>query len=340
MVRRPIRLTCRFLVAGTFLTVLPASTSAQAFVPSAGEGNATATYQHTYTRGHLTNGGELFTGSEKTFAEDPDIVRAHSLLWDFEYGVTDRLAVNVSLPYIAAKYQGTDPHLLGIHGTPSTLDDGTFHGTVQDVHAGIRFNLRARPLAITPLVEVIIPSHHYESLGHSVVGLDLRALVVGVATAGFIDALPGTYFQTQVSHAVVEQVLGIRPNRSRLDSEVGYFVTPRFAVRFLESFQMTHDGLDFYVGPVGRIHSTNAPLPSFDYYLNHDRLERISFLNLGGGILFAPNDSVDLFAAGSTLVWGRNIHPPRGISVGANFHFRTQRTRGPQPSQRPMPPLY
>ena len=318
---------------GVLAAVCARTSAAQAFLPPAGEGNVTATYQNTFTRGHLSNTGELFTGGPKTFAEDPDIVRAHSLLWDFEYGLTGRVALNVSLPYISAKYEGTDPHLLGINGQPSDLDNGTYHGSLQDVHAGVRFNLSAHPLTITPLVEAIVPSHRYESLGHSVVGLDLRALVVGVATGGFIDALPGTYFQTQVSHAIVQEVLGIRPNRSRVDSEIGYFLTPRFAIRFLESFQMTHDGLDFYANPTRAvIHGSNKPPPSFDFRLNHDRLERIDFLNLGGGIIFAANDSIDVFAAGSRLVWGRNIHPPRGISVGANWHFRI-----PNGGARPSP---
>jgi hypothetical protein len=181
------------------------------------------------------------------------------------------------------------------------------------------------PLSVTPSVEVIVPSHHYESLGHSVVGLDMRALVLGAATGGFIDALPGTYFQAQVSHAIVEKVLGIRPDRTRLDSEIGYFVTPRLGVRFLESFQLTHNGLDFYVGPEGRIHSSGQPI-NFPLYLNHDRLERINFLNVGGGVMFAASDAIDVFAAGSVLAWGRNIHPPKGVSVGANWHFRTRKT--------------
>jgi hypothetical protein len=320
------------------LLVLAATAAAQAFLPPAREGNIATTYQRTFARGHLDDNGVLFTGGEKSFAEDPDIVHAQSVLWDAEYGITNRVAVNLSLPAIAARYEGTDPHLLGVKGQPSSLDDGAFHGGFQDFHAGARVSLWSRPVAITPLVEIIVPSHHYESLGHSVIGLDLRALVLGVATGGFFDRLPGAYFQAQVSHAVVQEVLGVRPNRTRVDGQVGYFITPRLGVQFLESYQWTHDGLDFFAGPPFiLIHSSGQFPLSFDYYLNHDRIERVSFLNLGGGVTYAVNDSIDLFAAGSKLVWGQNIHPPRGLSVGANWHFRLRGGPPSTPQRLPHP---
>ena len=101
------------------------------------------------------------------------------------------------------------------------------------------YNVKARPVAVTPFADVTIPSHHYESLGHSAAGLDLRVLAVGVSAGGFIEAvLPGMYFETEFSHAIVEEVVGIRPNRTRFDSEIGYFVTPRFAIRFSKALSI------------------------------------------------------------------------------------------------------
>ena len=103
---------------GVCLLLFVRTAAAQAFVPPAGEGNISTTYQRTFARGHLDDNGVLFTGGDKSFAEDPDIVHAQSVLWDVEFGVTDRLAVNLSLPAIAARYQGTDPHPLGVNGQP------------------------------------------------------------------------------------------------------------------------------------------------------------------------------------------------------------------------------
>jgi len=108
-----------------------------------------------------------------------------------------------------------------------------------------RFRIVSHPVTITPFAEAIIPSHHYPSLAHSAVGKDLRALVVGAAAAGFLDALnPRLFFQTQLSYAVTQEVGGIGPNRTRRDAEVGYFITPRLAIRFFEGYQVTQNGLD------------------------------------------------------------------------------------------------
>lgn len=309
--------------AGALLAMCaPRAASAQAFLPPAGEGNVTVSYQETLTRGHVNTFGELV---------DEESARAHALVWDVEFGLSDRVAVNVSLPFVAARFRGPIGPGTLFH-TRSDLDDGTYHGTFQDFRVAVRFNVLPRPIAITPFVEAIVPSHHYVSLGHSVAGQDLRALVLGATVGGFADTVvPGLFYQSQFSYGVFQEVLGIRTNRTRADSEVGYFVTPRLALRLLTGFQMTHDGLDkIYTREtlglpetrIFQIHSRPGdPLPT-DAWVNHDRLLRGSFLTLGGGITFGVTDSLDIFAAASNMVWERNVHPLRALSVGANWHFR------------------
>ena len=238
-----------------------------------------------------------------------------------------------------SKYGGSDPHRVGGVGPPQEWDDGTYHGTFQDFQGGVSINLKSRPLAITPFAEVIIPSHHYPSLAHAAVGKDLRALVVGGAVGGFLDAVvPGIFFQAQLSYAVMQEVLDIRPNRSRVDAEMGYFVTPRLAVRFLESYQVTHHGIDLiaFSAPmtVGEIHGHPEIPFTVEYRRLHDRLQRSNYLNLGGGINFAVNESLEIFAAAANTVWGESIHPLRGVSVGANIHFRTRRAARQADRQR------
>lgn len=282
---------------------------AQAWLPPAGSGNVTFTYQNSLARGHLTPTGQLAAGAA---GQDP--VRAHVFAMDTEYGVTDRFALHLSIPFVRARYGGSSPHRIGVHGQATTVDDGHYHGAFQDFRFGGRFNVVARPLTITPFVEGILPSHHYESRAHSAIGRDLRALVIGANFAAFLDSMrPGLYVNGQISYAIVQKVAGIRPNRTRMDGEVGYFVNPRLAVRFLESLTLTHDGLDFPYG--------GLPL---ELSLNHDRLSRDNLLNIGGGIVIAINESVQLFLNAGTLAWGQNIHPHRGASIGINWHYSTR----------------
>ena len=293
---------CVFYFVGLARPAFP-----QAFVPPKGEGSVTISFQNSLARGHLLPTGKLASGAAGTGP-----VRAQVLTSEIEFGLTDRFALNLSLPAVRSKYGGSLPHLIDAHGDPTTIDDGAYHSAAQDFRFGVRFNITARPLVVTPFAEAIVPSHEYESRGHAVPGLDLRGLAVGTNVAGFVDAIPGTYFHTQLSHAVVQKVAGVRPNRSRVDSEVGYFVTPRLAVRFLESFQITHDGLDFPYAGLSR-----------ELSLNHDRLSRNNYLNLGGGFTYAINESLSVFAAASKLVWGQNVHTNRGVAIGVNMHFRT-----------------
>ena len=164
------------------LVALARSASAQAVVPPKGEGNVTITYGGVLATGHLGP-----DGTRPSTAAGRDHYRSHVLMSDVEFGLTNRVALSVSLPFIASRYDGEVPHRQGVRGLPTTVDDGTYHGNYQDFRFGARVNLRARPLMITPFVDAIIPSHHYESRGHSVSGLDLRALVLGTSVARSLD---------------------------------------------------------------------------------------------------------------------------------------------------------
>ena len=298
--------------------------AAQAFVPPVGEGSVTVAYQNLLARGHLDLNGDLMTG-----ASGADRVYTHAAVWEVEYGVTSRWALHAVLPFITSRYDGDAPHRPQGIGPPREWDDGTYHGTFQDFRFGARYQITSRPVVITPLVEVIIPSHHYPSIAHAAVGKDLRALVMGGAAGAFLDAIsPRLYFQAMAAHAVVQEVLDIRANRSYVNGELGYFITPRLVVRFLEAYQLTHHGLDV----IGFLPMTEALIHGHEeipltgaYRGSHDRLLRSNYLTLGGGVGFALADSVQVFANAVNMVWGENVHPLRGITIGVSTQFRTPR---------------
>lgn len=309
--------------------------AAQAFVPAAGEGSVSASYQFTATSGQLGIFGRVF----------PDLpldrTQTHALIWHVEYGLSDRIAVHASLPYMNVRYEGPFPHDVGLQGQPSDIDDGTYHGSFQDFYFGTRFNVVQSPrFALTPFVEVIIPSHHYESLGQAVVGRDLRALVMGAALGGFADdLLPGLYFQTRLSYAVVQEAVAIRPNRTGIDSAVGYFVSPRLGIQFVQTFLMTHDGIDFRSpSEVFALHKGGEV--TLAHILNHDRLIRTNALNVGGGVTFALTEKVGVFGTATIMAWGQNIQRPRSVTVGANWSFQTRRGVRANPNRSHRLPVH
>jgi hypothetical protein len=309
----------RRVVFGALLLGLAAHASAQAFIPAPGDGTVSVSYQSVNTRGqHGVSGDQLDT-------PPLDFTYTHAFIWYVEYGLSERLALHASLPYMQVRYEGPTRHTTGFDGQPSNLDDGTYHGTFQDFYVGTRFKLLESPrFALTPFAEVTIPSHQYESLAQTAVGRDLRALVVGVAAGGFADyLLPGLHFQTRVSYAFVQRAVDIRPNRTGIDSSVGYFVTPRLAIQFIETFQLTHDGID-WVGPPDFIAPHNGRPWMDEYGPNHDRLVRTNSLNFGGGVAFQLTERVGVFATYGKLAWGQNLPAPRSVTVGMNWGFHTR----------------
>ncbi len=307
------RLSSRLLTAAVLL-VLPARLSfAQAYIPAAGDGTVSVAFQSVHSSPQLDSKGQ-----EGVPVEDWD---NQSLISHVEYGVTDKFAVHASLPFMMTRYKGWNPH--------SDYDDGTYHSTFQDFYFGMRYGVVQSPgFALAPFVEVVIPSHSYPSQVQSAPGRDVRVVNVGTAVGGFLDnVLPGLYFQSRISYGFTQEVVDIHPNRTGIDSAVGYFVNPRFAVQFVQTLQYANNGMWTIFYPDFSAHITGGGEVTDEHWANHDRLFRGRVLALGGGVTYALNESFGLFASASTAAWARMIpRPERAVTVGMNWSFQTGRS--------------
>jgi len=290
------------------LLLFPAIAPAQAWVPQKGEGTATLTLQDNFVKDHLGSEGRRFdAGHIRTFIASQDI----------DYGITDKLALDVSIPFVLSKYYGPKPHQLPI-------DDGKYHGSWQDVRLNLRYNLRAHPFAITPFVALGMPSNDYIYFAHSAAGTNQREYVFGSSFGRNLEpVLSRAYVQGLYAFLIPEEIRGIRTYRSRLDWDVGYFVTRRFAIRSLGDLQIGHSGLE--VGqPPDDLGDFPVHKPTDPTWRHHDQTSRISYLNVGGGASFAVTRSWSAFAVLTTTVWGRNGHAlSLGEVVGLSWTFRT-----------------
>jgi hypothetical protein len=75
---------------------------AQAFVPPKGEGSVSILFQDIAVKDHYYG----------TTPVDSGRIRTEVALFDVSYGLTDRVAVSVGLPLVAAKYSSVAPHPL------------------------------------------------------------------------------------------------------------------------------------------------------------------------------------------------------------------------------------
>jgi hypothetical protein len=227
--------------------------------------------------------------------------------------VTDKLAVDVAVPFVTSNYSGPVPH-------PNTdIDDGSYRSSFTDIRVAARYNLTHKGAVITPYIGTITPSHNYQYYGHSAAGGRLNELQVGVYAAKlFTSGLPGVFISGRAGYGFVEKVLDISHNRTSGDLEVGYFVTPGFRAFLMSSAQYTHGGIDFPTSGGFRA------LPG-DYQYDHDRIQRVHVLDVGAGFAYSLTDSLDMYGAYTRLIAGRNGHAmDRGITVGASWSFSRQ----------------
>ena len=296
-----------------FRASLYAQTSA--WTPPRGEGYVSLAFEDMFVKDHFLSSGQRI---------DIGHIRTIGLIQSIQYGVTDRLGASLSLPVVASRYYGPDPHQLPI-------DDGNYHGGTQDFRIGLQYNARRRPVILTPFVTVIVPSHDYIFYAHSAVGTHQPELDLGLAAAGRFERwLPNAYYQAAYSYGIVPVVTGVRPDRSHMSLEGGYFVTRYLALRVLADSQLTHGGFnipqDFQI--------SDYPLVANDRWRHHDQSANINSLNLGGGFDVALGPRWDVFAALTTSVWGENGHAMRtGLGAGISWSFRTPWAR---PAQRDM----
>jgi hypothetical protein len=296
--RVPSRLLCA-------LMVIPCAVLAQAWLSPKGDGTVSLSYQNQYVADHVFENGD---------AHDIGHILSHALTLDVDYSLTDKLAVRVAVPFVAGKYYGPTPHQL-------PMDNGTYHSTFQDFTTDIRYRLTKRRLVVTPFFRAVIPSNNYTYFAHSAAGRDQREYHIGTNFGRRLDPLiPKAFMQAQYSYAFVERVLGIAPNRSNFELQLGYFLTHRISLLATGQWMYTHSGLElnynlFHAGVSG------------DQWIHHDQIAKTSLLDLGGGTSFAITPSWQMFLTVARSIEGRNGHLHAAVvTIGVSRSFSTRST--------------
>lgn len=275
---------------------------AQPWVPEKGEGTATFTYQNYYVRGHFDpKGNENRNGAthSKVVVSEIDFGLAHSI------GLTARL------PFVASKYTGPSVYFVGdIPTYPGPLDDGTYHGALQDLYLEARRMFAPRAVVVAPFAGVTLPTHDYETHGEAVPGRHRRDLEVGASAApDFESFLPHSYAYVRYTWAAAERNEGFPSVRSLIDLEGGHDLTSWFGVRGLLFWQIRHKG------------PTLDELHAHDWE-GHDRFIVSSYFNVGGGTSLRLMRSTELSATWIATVSGKGgAHVGRMLAVSATWSF-------------------
>jgi hypothetical protein len=275
---------------------------AQPWVPARGEGAVSFNYQTYDVAGHFDVHGNR-NNNGGTYSQ--------SLLAEIQFGITDRLALTVGVPFVASKYTGPPEYRVGGFLTvPGPLDDGTYHGTFQDFRIEMRRAWWIRRVAVAPLAAFVIPTHHYETHGEAVAGRDRREAQIG-ASAGIDLArfLPHTLVSCRYALASAERQHGFSSVRSNIDLDGEYAVTRLVSARGLGSWQVAHKG-------------PTIPELEADDWLGHDRFIVSTYFDAGAGVSLALRRNVEVNAVWMRTVSGsRGAHAARMLSVGVTVGF-------------------
>jgi hypothetical protein len=295
------------LCAGVVLSLLASTAFAQAWLAPEGEASFGVAYQNVYTRYHLFSEGEKYDGGR---------IRMNVVVFGLNYSFTDRLAASASVPYASARYDGRAPH-------SGSVDNGSYHSGFTDLRLDLRYNLFREPAMVTPFVSAIIPTRDYPTFAHAALSSGLKQYLVGVTAGRRLDPiLENGFVQLRYSYAFAEKVLGVSHDRSNVDLEVGYFLTPSLGISAIGSYQKTHGGLDLPLPGT----PASAAFRRTPYFVHHDQLARSDYLNVGGVVSYALTGTVDVFASYQSMVWGRNVHAVQpGLAVGVNWGFSPRR---------------
>jgi hypothetical protein len=270
------------------------SAIAQAFMPPKGEATVSFLTSDALVRQHI-----FFLDGP----QDRGHVRYQTSTIDTSFGILDKVAVSMAIPDVRAKYYGAFPHQR-LPSDPDyrvSQDDGSYHSAFQDFRIDARYRLKHEGLVITPYLAFVQPSHSYEYFAHSGVGRDLQQLEIGSYFANTLDAvLPGTFVQARYGYALSRPILGVSHNQSKVDFEVGYFVTQSIRMFALGLGQVTHGGINLTL-------ASRTTLP-YDVWVHHDQIARDNYLDLGAGGAVDLNDSVALFVSAIHTVTGVNTH--------------------------------
>ncbi len=283
----------------------PVLAVAQTWVPPKGEGYASLSYQGFWMRHHLDSFGRKSAGG----------VRSHVAVMGFTYGLTDRLAFDADMPWVASKYSGPVPFIPEMRPgggfVHPFIDDSRYHGAFQDLRLNVRYNVLRDPVVLTSGLAVVIPSQRYPTFGHANLGRDLREYRAAIHLARQLRPfLPRAYVDLVSTYTFVQKLVDINTNRHNIGLEVGYFLMPRLLLRGFGVWQKTHGGLE---------RSPNFPIEllSMQY-----RLWRAHWSRLGGGALFSVNENIDLFAAVTSAVSGKNAETGTYLAFGISWRFK------------------
>jgi hypothetical protein len=298
-----LRRAAAFAAVYALCAVLAAPAHAQAWVPEPGTGTLTLDYQFTHVKNHVFSVDMAAYGGNGPRV-DMGKIDGQSGQFNVDYGVLRNLGFSASVAYVAARYRGTDPE--------SMMDDGSFHGTLQDYALDVRYMVPWQGFAITPSLGYAAPTHAYDLHGHVASGRGNSSFNAGVAVARTLAPwVPGAWLQGGYTHEFVKNVQQWGLDVNSYSGTLGFLVLPQLSASGYFTYSAAEDGIDWYWD--------DFSLPGVEQ--NHDRAAKFLIRRAGGTLSYQLRASNGVFVDVGGMVSGANTHDGISYTVGTNWNF-------------------
>jgi hypothetical protein len=262
-------------------------------VPGKGHGEGTIALQNLFIEDHAGADG---------VRNKVGTITTNTAFLNFEYGLTDRLALTVGLPYKSSKYSGTTGHnpatLDDDHGQ-HFIDDGKYHSGWQDMSVSVRYAWIRKKWMVTPYLTYGTPMRDYVTFAHAAVGTGQWRWEAGVSAGRqFSGRLRNLYFVGGLSYTWL-QPTDRRVDHATLSTELGWFFNEKWSAHLNWSRQKTFNGFDF---------PADFPNRTDDHFFYHDMNLRNDFTNVGLGVDWQATDRDRLFISQGRTIRGENTH--------------------------------
>lgn len=256
-------------------------------------GTLSLAYQNLHSSGLLLQDGVNNHGA---------ITDTQSLRLSIDYRLDGGWELHAVLPYISKRSRHDNGNhnplnLLQSHPESQFLDDGDYHGALQDVQLGVSRHLELGRYRVEPHAMVTWPSHDYTFFANAAVGQHLRKLKLG---ADVTRQLAGSnfYWSAGYDYEFVEKVMDIGIDKQHARLAAGYYFSPTWSGRVFAAMRRSQ----------GRDANFFSPANRDEFWYRHDQLSRHNYAIAGFGATWRINDRYALSGTVGKMVWGRTVH--------------------------------
>lgn len=303
------RTTAYILALVVWACLLPSVCAAQ-WVPSPGDGTVSVEYQYTRITDHLfsrdvaglVDSATGYVGGPGNRFYYGDIF-GQTVNTTVQYGVWRGLAVTGSAAYVTSMYAGKSPE--------SPLDDGKYHGSLQDASFTAEYMIAWQGFAIAPSVGARIPLKSYSTLGHVAVGKDLREYPVGISVGRSLDpVLPRAYVGGSFAYSFVEHHHEHSLDQRHFSLSAGYILSNSISLGGALQYVNTVDGIDWY-----------SDVNSEEAFHDHDVAAKAEYVRAGGTASFALGRGFGISLSYIGTLSGENTHSGHSLNIAPTWRF-------------------